>query len=405
MSAVRDNRMSPMTETGNKDGPLRAVYAFSGDPITLGHVDIVRRAARTYDELVVAIGENPEKSSAYLFSRAKRLELARQALEHLPNVTCVAFDGLLAEYAYRNGFDVIVRGVRNNSDLEGELELFAIIKSLHPSIDVVFLPAQPELAHISSRVTKAIVSEGGDVSAYCPLHVKEALERRILDKFFVGIAGGIAAGKSRLAEDLVAALSAHVPATHINLDSVGHYVLGTTEKDICQRTRRRIAETFGAAVQRADGSIDRQKLGRIVFDDPRRLAQLDEIMRSPMLARLYEQTRRIARGVIILEGAILVEAGWTQLVNNRVILVDAPEDVRIRRLVETRGMDRDEAATKVARQPTAAERRTRMQTFIEAARWGQLWEVDTGDGDADAQVLAREIVALREAALDGHQAD
>ena len=94
---------------------MRAIYAFSGDPITYGHIDIAHRAARTYSEVVVAIGENPQKVGDYLFTSDERLALSQQCFDGLDNVSCVRFTGLLAEYAYRNDFDFIVRGVRNNS--------------------------------------------------------------------------------------------------------------------------------------------------------------------------------------------------------------------------------------------------------------------------------------------------
>ena len=84
---------------------MRAIYAFSGDPITYGHIDIAQRAARTYSEVVVAIGENPQKIDDYLFTSDERLALAQQCFDGLDNINCVRFTGLLAEYAYRNDFD------------------------------------------------------------------------------------------------------------------------------------------------------------------------------------------------------------------------------------------------------------------------------------------------------------
>jgi len=145
---------------------MRAIYAFSGDPITYGHIDIVKRAAKTYSDVVVAIGENPDKSGSYLFTAGERLAMAELALRDIPNVTCQIMKGLLAEFSYRHGFDVIIRGVRNAGDLEGEMTFFAVNQSLHPTVDTVFLPTQPKLSHISSSVVKAIISEGGDASKY-----------------------------------------------------------------------------------------------------------------------------------------------------------------------------------------------------------------------------------------------
>jgi pantetheine-phosphate adenylyltransferase len=384
-------RLKPQSQRSQQD-PLRAIYAFSGDPITFGHLDIVQRAARTYDEVVVAIGENPDKAGRYLFSQAERLAFAQRALAHLPNVGCVIFSGLLGEYAYRHGFDVIVRGVRNASDLESEMVLFSVIESIHPTLDIVFFPTRPELSHISSSVVKAMVAEGGDVSEYCPLFVKQELEQRLLGKFFVGVAGGIAAGKTYLAKRLVEVLRRRVSATYISLDEIGHYILANTEKPLYARTRQQIAAAFGPQVQRPDSSIDRKLLGRIVFHDTAALARLNQIMREPMLARLYEETREAPPGITVIEGAILVEACWTKIVNNNVILVDAPADVRHRRLRQDRDVPDDEAHAKIARQPTAADRRAALEHNIREHGWGRIWAVDNSDGEPDCEKLAGDLL-------------
>lgn len=373
---------------------MRAIYAFSGDPITYGHIDIVKRAARTYDEVVVAIGENPEKTEQYLFSTPERLVLTKRCLAKLPNVECVTFSGLLGEYAYRNGFDVIVRGVRNNSDLEGELVQFAVNESQHLIVDTVFFPTRRELSHISSGIVKAIVREGGDVSAYCPLPVKEELEKRILGKYSIGIAGGIATGKSYIAERLVQALSATITATYVSLDDVGHHILGTTEEHIFVHTRRRIAERFGTHLLYDDGAIDRKLLGKIVFANPSALAELNEIMREPMLARLYEEARSLPVGVMVLEGAILVEAQWTNLVNNNILLIDAPEEIRFQRLMQRSGIAEPEARLKIRRQITSQERSAIMEKRIDDADWGRLWKLTTANRKPDLSELATTIADI-----------
>ena len=373
---------------------MRAIYAFSGDPITFGHYDIVRRSSKTYDEVVVAIGENPEKKGNYLFTLKERLRLAERCLQAFENVTCVTFHGLLGEYAYRNGFDVIVRGVRNNSDLEGELVQFAVNETLHPSVDTVFFPTHRQLSHVSSGVVKAIVAEGGDVSKYCPLPIKEALEKKILGKFTIGIAGGIASGKTYVAKRLVNDLKAKLVASYVSLDAIGHYILRDSQSLIYQNTRKRIAGRFGQEVMRPNGAIDRKTLGKIVFRSPTALSELNEIMHEPMMARFYEETRELPGGVIVVEGAILVEAKWTSLVNNNVLLVDAPEKLRLRRLTERSGIQIDEASTKIRRQVSADERKSLIQNRIKKHAWGRLWELRNDGLTLDINSIVDDIVKL-----------
>ena len=375
---------------------MRAIYAFSGDPITFGHFDIVQRAAKTYDTVVVAIGENPQKKGKYLFSITERLNLAKQCLKSFKNVACTTFTGLLGEYAYRNGFDVIVRGVRNNSDLEGELVQFAVNETLHPSVDTVFLPTRRQLSHVSSGVVKAIAAEGGDVSKYCPLCIKEALEKKILNKFTIGIAGGIAAGKTYVAKRLVEELAKRLTASYVSLDATGHFILEDSQSLIYQNTRKRIVKRFGQKVRRPDGSIDRKVLGKIVFNSQTALSDLNQIMHEPMMARFYEETRELPGGVIVIEGAILVEAEWTNLVNNNIILVDAPEDVRLGRLAQRHEINTEEAMAKIRRQISASERKDLIKSRIKEHDWGQLWEIHNEGSSLDLRPFVEEI--LRKAA-------
>ncbi len=377
---------------------MRALYAFSGDPITYGHIDIVERAARTYDEVLVAIGENPAKSGRYLFTSQERLIMARDCLKHLPNVDVKVFSGLLGEYAFRHGFDVIIRGVRNNSDLEGELVLYNVVESLHNDLEMVFYPTRRHLSHISSGVVKAIVNEGGDVSAYCPLRVKEELERRILGRYTVAVAGGVASGKTFLAKRLVNLLNQQVKATYVSLDSIGHYILSDSQDSLYRATRQRIADQFGSGVMHKDDTIDRRTLGRIVFSDHHALDALNNIMRDPMLARLYEETSQLNNGIVVIEGAIIVEANWTNLVNNNVILVNASIDIRRSRLMERSKIDGDEADNKISRQISPEERQHIMEARIQDHDWGQLWTINTDNGSEKGLTkLADEIIAKAKA--------
>jgi pantetheine-phosphate adenylyltransferase/dephospho-CoA kinase len=363
---------------------MRAIYAFSGDPITYGHIDIVRRASSTYDEVLVAIGENPQKTGKYLLPISERLALAKSCLEQFDNVSCATF----------SGFDVIIRGVRNNSDLEGELVQFAVNESLHPTVDTVFFPTRPHLSHISSGVVKALVAEGGDVSDYCPLCVKEKLESRILGKFTVGVAGGIAAGKTYVAKRLVAEIGKKMTVSYVSLDSIGHYILGHPDSMIFGKTRRQIANRFGNHILCSDGTVNRKALGRIVFADPTALADLNEIMHEPMLARLYEESRELPLGVVVIEGAILVEAKWTNLVNNNILLVDADEDLRVQRQMQRSGLDEKDARAKIQRQISAAERKSILEERINKHNWGRIWTISNNDGPIELDALVKEIVGL-----------
>jgi pantetheine-phosphate adenylyltransferase len=345
-------------KTGNTE--MKAIYAFSGDPITKGHIDIIERAAATYDEVTVAIGANPKKVGGYLFSTEERMDMAKRAVAHLANVDCVVFQGLLAQYAYRNGYNVIIRGVRNSADLEAELTLYHVNHLQFASIDTVILPTKPTLSHVSSSVVKALVSEGGNVSDYVPIHVKQKLELKILDQLRIGIAGGIGSGKSFVASSL----AGRIPnARHMDLDRIGHYILSDSPEPKYQETRKRIVLQFGGNLMEKDGSVNRSALGAIVFEDPRKLSQLNEIMLKPILAHLYELCRdtndheQSSPRTIFLESGLFVVNHLTHLVNHCMVLVTCPEDLKISRMVKSWDMDEDEARQKIKREISDKKRR------------------------------------------------
>nr|PZN19759.1 MAG: pantetheine-phosphate adenylyltransferase [Pseudomonadota bacterium] len=155
---------------------LVAVYAGSFDPPTNGHVDLVERAAKLFQRLIVAVGRNPARTP--LFSPEERLELLRHVCAPYPNVVVDSFEGLLVDYAERVGARVIVRGLRAGTDFEYELQIAHANADLRPELDTVFLPTRTNYGFISASLVREIASHGGDVSRYAPPVVCQALKRR-----------------------------------------------------------------------------------------------------------------------------------------------------------------------------------------------------------------------------------
>ena len=150
----------------------RAVCPGSFDPVTNGHVDVINRAAALYDELVVAVLINPGKAG--LFSVDERMELLREAVSHLPNVTVDSFQGLLVAYCRAHDLPVIVKGLRAVSDFEYELQMAQMNREL-AGIETLFVPTAPQVGHLSSSLVKQIAQFGGDVSSLVPKAVDERL--------------------------------------------------------------------------------------------------------------------------------------------------------------------------------------------------------------------------------------
>lgn len=169
--------MESPTTSGEK--VFKGVYAGTFDPITVGHMDVIRRSMQFCRQLVIAIGINPAKKT--MFSEEERIKQINGAIDKgvdfltATNITVVSFQGLLVEYAKEIGANILVRGIRSVSDFEYEINLANINKVLAPNIETVFLPTSPELAVVSSSMVKEIARCGGDISRFVPAHVVPAV--------------------------------------------------------------------------------------------------------------------------------------------------------------------------------------------------------------------------------------
>ncbi|MDO4940155.1 MAG: pantetheine-phosphate adenylyltransferase [Erysipelotrichaceae bacterium] len=159
---------------------IKAIYPGTFDPITVGHLDIIRRAAKIYDKLIVAVMENRSKKCT--FSAKERKELIEKCVKDLPNVKVVVGEGLTVEYAKKIGCKVIVRGIRAVTDYESELANATANMSLNSAIETCFFVAKPELSFLSSSITKEIASFGGDISSYVPKAIAKEVSKKLCMK-------------------------------------------------------------------------------------------------------------------------------------------------------------------------------------------------------------------------------
>jgi pantetheine-phosphate adenylyltransferase len=162
---------------------VRALFPGTFDPIHYGHIDIANRAARLFDELIVAAYDRPLKSLA--FSPEERIALARQAFADNPKITVMGYSGMTVQFCRQIGAQVIVRGLRVFSDFEYEFRMALANHRLDPSVEVIALITNEEHTFLSSSTVKEIASLNGDVSSMVPPHVKAALNRH----FSLGGAG------------------------------------------------------------------------------------------------------------------------------------------------------------------------------------------------------------------------
>ena len=154
-----------------------AVYPGSFDPVTYGHLDIIRRASSMFDELIVAVMTNSAKTP--LFTLDERVKMLRESVKDLPNVRIESFGGLLIDYCKANNIHIVIRGLRAITDFEYELQIAQTNKELsHNQVDTVFLTTSLKYSYLSSSVVKEIASYNGDITPCVPDFIAECLYRK-----------------------------------------------------------------------------------------------------------------------------------------------------------------------------------------------------------------------------------
>ncbi len=153
-----------------------AIYPGSFDPITNGHLDIATRAAKLFEKLIIGVYDIPDKH--LLFTTEERVELVRQAITDLPNVTVESFNGLVVDFAKRVGAQAIMRGLRIGADFEREFEMALMNKKLCPELELVCLMANQEYQFLSSSLLKEVTKLGGGIDSFVSKHVAIALRKK-----------------------------------------------------------------------------------------------------------------------------------------------------------------------------------------------------------------------------------
>lgn len=154
-----------------------AIYPGSFDPLTNGHLDVIERAIKLFDQVIVAVAHNESKQA--MFSIEERIALVRQAVRHLPSVEVDTFENLLVNYAERRSAHAIIRGLRAVSDFEFEFQLALMNRKLNERVETIFMMPKDTYTFLSSRIIKEIARLGGDISTFVPENVRIALTTKI----------------------------------------------------------------------------------------------------------------------------------------------------------------------------------------------------------------------------------
>ena len=259
-------------------------------------------------------------------------------------------------------------------------------------IDTFVLPCRPDLNFISSSASKKVCKLKGNTEAFVPLDVKQLMESRLNRQFRVGLTGTIASGKSTIAHEIVrlgtrAGLQVH----NIDLDSMAHDILFNRAEPAYVNLRMKLQQIWGIL------EWSRKTVGQMVFTDSNARALLDQEMQDPLRTRLRHDLAG-KTGIVLLNGALLVEAGWSKLVNNFFILLDVAEEDQMRRLL-ARGHTAEQCRKRIGAQFSTSEKARRIKDSIAAGRYGDVFVCETRSGaEATASTILEKIQMWAKAA-------
>lgn len=155
---------------------LRAIYPGSFDPVTYGHLDVIKRSSKLVDELIVGVLNNKAKTP--LFSVEERVKMLGEVTKDMPNVKIIPFEGLLVDFARKTGARMVIRGLRAITDFEYELQMSQTNHKMEPDVETVFLTTSLEYSYLSSTTVKEVAAFGGDISQFVPPIVLENIEKK-----------------------------------------------------------------------------------------------------------------------------------------------------------------------------------------------------------------------------------
>lgn len=406
---------------------MKAVYIGSFDPITNGHIDIIKRSLKQFPNLVIAIGDNPAKKC--MFTIDERIQFIKNALKlhKIPDfcVEVTSFRGLAADFMYLNNINTTIRGVRNPTDIEYENHMYLINRQLAPSIDTVYIPCSPEYQTVSSSSVKMLVDALVDVSSMVTYEVKMHLEAKILNACFIGVVGQSGSGKSSFTFNVDAERFdfdgyvrsiwnkkspyplRQLPEDHMEykklFDNVASQLLGYDLFDISddpctgivlnkERMRSFIAvpennKIIRDAMRPAIDYLYRKDLrGKLAYwksptyGKPLGWNNLSTLLEhsdgSGVFDHIPTSVKDIAR-VYLLDAPMLVEYGGLSRVNNNVVIVNAPYEVKVQRLMKRDNLPEDVIKARLASQMTTDQLCSAILSEIQRTGFGGVEQCNT----------------------------
>lgn len=345
-----------------------ALFTGSFDPMTKGHLDLIKRSSQIFGNVIVAVGDNPAKK--YLFSKDERVSFIEKNVADCENVSVISLPNgkLAADLAYEHDA-VIIKGVRINADFDYEKMMHEINHLHNQGVDTMIFPSQSQLNHISSSATKEICKLNGNTEDFVTFDVKSALEKRLVNQVRVTVTGTIGAGKSSVVKEIEKINDTFSAVHNIDLDVIAHDILFSRKEPVYVKLREQLASSLNVS------TWDRKNVGDRVFNFPKLREILNSALRQPMLTRIRGELQG-KEGLIIFNGALIAEADWLYLSNNNVALLDVNVFEQRKRLFK-RGYTEDQIGRRLSAQLSTKQKVDLINKSIHKHNYGQVKIFDT----------------------------
>ena len=280
---------------------------------------------------------NPIKK--YLFSTNERIELIKKSDLIFEKIKIESFNGLLAEYAYKNNIKIIIRGLRNTNDFNYELSLEEGHRYQWESLEFIYFSSKTKYLNHSSSLVKSITYDYGCINPYVSLNVKNALEKKYHHQQIINLSGSIASGKSTIGIKIVEVLKQKgYPAHYIDLDQVVHHLYEFNKHQEYKQLQFQLRQKYGENIFDDIGNIKRKSLGEKVFKDPHSIKKLNEMLSLPIKMEIKKRIKT-KKGFIFIDGTVIYENGSEDIGNNNLLLIHCPIPQQINRLQNREGLD------------------------------------------------------------------
>lgn len=321
------------------------IYAGSFDCFHKGHSNIVNRALKMFDRVIILVANNPAKK--YTFTIDERIAIINSTIPHNDTsesnsieVDVLPNNQLVSDYARSKGISTILKGIRNISDNEYERMLHEVTVAQENGVDTCVLFSNPTDAKLSSSAAKELIKYNGDVRDYVSLFAKQQLEIKINQQYIIGVTGTIGCGKSYITQLLLDAYvdQTQIKVTHIDMDMIA-YDLTYSNKYNWQNNnevmemRTEVQRMLGYKDPHSFPTIVKSKLQEAVFNDKHFNSDLQNLYKPVMIREIRRQISG-KTGMIILNGALLIDCNMQYLCNNNVIVVDTSTEELHNRLFE-----------------------------------------------------------------------